>query len=173
MKLRKFTGKPALFHLLNLQVTDWLNMNQKSSVMVSFLCGMIISTPTMSNTNVSKNWISWKCWGFRLSFLRQAAILTIISFKVFFSKIKKCVTYLLRAIFNIDLHFLKTPSKSCFCYLVKFVKILYVLILFIFLKKLGSCIKMKPMTVNLNTMRKRWTIVNWPVAGQAHLRPDI
>ena len=72
-----------------------------------------------------------------MSFLRQAAILTRISFKVFFSKIKKFVTYLLRAIFNIDLHFLKTPSKSCFCYLVKFVRILYVLILFIFLKKIG------------------------------------
>ena len=49
--------------------------------------------------------------------LGQVAILTTISCKVFFSKIKQCVTDLLWSISNADLYFSKTLSKSCFCYL--------------------------------------------------------
>ena len=89
-------------------------------------------------------------------FLVQAAILTRIYFKVFFSNIKKCVTYLLCTISNIDyLHSSKTPSKSWLRYLVKFLTILYRFSFCSFLKKIeGSCIQIKSITVNLNAMRR-------------------
>ena len=41
---------------------------------------------------------------------------------------------------NVDLHSSKARSKSCFCYLAKFLTILYLFILFIFKKKIKALI---------------------------------
>lgn len=113
----KFRNTCCLFFLLNLQVTDCSKVNQKRFAMVSFLCGIIISTSSMSNVYVHL----YQC-------RKKMSVLKILRFQVEF----------LKSYINLEFNFLQrffsnTPSKSCFCYLVKFLTaILHLLILFIF-----------------------------------------
>ena len=117
VRFRKFIGATAVF--LSFESPSYRFIYNK---LEQFCDGFILMWHNHFNSISIKHQCPKK-----LSFLKtlgfqskKVSILTRFSCKVIFSKIKKYVIYLLRVITDVDLHFSKTPSKSCFCYLIKF-----------------------------------------------------
>ena len=113
MKFRKSIGIPAVFFIF------WISKLLIDLKWTEKFCdGFIL----MWHNHFNSIYIKYQC-------LEILSFLKILKFPVEFLSLNSVWT-----ISNVDLHSSKTPSKSCFCYLVKFLTILYLFILFIFKK---------------------------------------